>query len=453
MNNDTRAVYLVKNHFSQCDWRRERIVGIYFDKENALEVAKKEWDKYGKWQSRLAVPYMLYIMHIDDFEKKYSEDQAHAWWYDFHDYLGYTGQEWQLTRDVVRAASNDNYRQTNVLACNLDAKGIPPKIIWEKKWKETKLIPCRENDKWGFRDEVTHKFVVPPTYDNCTLFQYKTVCWDEGNPYSYQRKVDCWGIKNADSGKWGVVNENGQLIIPAEYDEIGNVMFDGLASSHFFKVSKNGKYGLLTNHGEVELPLEYDDLQDQLYEKSGILYVSVQRNGKQERHIINENEYRYSEARQELLDSWFEWTEETIEAVVRLNRTLIDMEKDAREEYNARKAELTKDNNSLTNYDLYKSIELSILIEDEKGELTEPTEGIYAALNEMLSTAAFITDSEKDWTITLDKDIASYFNAIHYGIYVLRSQLLFAWEDILKIRSVWAEVEVDYQKKINIAEK
>ncbi|MDR1169425.1 MAG: WG repeat-containing protein [Prevotellaceae bacterium] len=479
MSGDTKTVYLVKNHYSQCGGLTEEIVGIYSDKESAIKVAKKEWNKYGKWQRRLAVPHTLYLNHIDDFEKKHSEDDEHIWWHDFHDYLGYTGQEWQSTEDTIRAACDD-YRQTNVLERNLDEKGIPPKTIWEKKWKETELIPCRENDKWGLRDEATNKFVVPPTYADCIQFQCKTVHWDQSVNGLYQisekpRNVDYWGIKSADNGKWGVVNKGDKLIIPAEYDEICNVMFEGSISLHFFKVSKNGKYGLLNNHGEVILPVEYDDLHDHIERKSGIIYASAQRNGKQEHYIINEyrtciiNRYRtsYPEDRQKLLDSWFEWTEEAIQAVARLNRALIEAEKNVREEYNARKAELKSqlitNNRLLTDYEIDKALKLSILVEDENGELTEPTEGIYAALNEILSTAStgFIIDSEKDWGITLGKDVAihlwkeisdefSPYCFIHYGIHVLRNQLLFAWEDILKIRSVQAEVRVDYQKGINI---
>jgi hypothetical protein len=37
---------------------------------------------------------------------------------------------------------------------------------------------------------------------------------------------------------------------------------------------------------------------------------------------------------------------------------------------------------------------------------------------------------------------------IHYGIHELYGHTPLAWEDILKIRSVWTEIKVEYQREI-----
>ncbi|MDR1169424.1 MAG: WG repeat-containing protein [Prevotellaceae bacterium] len=468
---EVKTVYLVIND-SYRSGSTEEFVGIYSDKERAIKVAKKEWNEYGKWQRRLAVPMALYLNHYDDLKMKCLREDKN---FEFDDYLGYTGQEWQSTIDVIQdygcinnargrdgisywAECRHDYSRTQVLQYNLDKKDADPETVWEKKWKDTNLIPCRENGKWGFRDEATNKFVVSPTYDDCIQFQSKWAYWEEwGKDYGYQiskkpRKVDYWGIKSADNGKWGVVNENGQLIIPAEYDEICNEIFKGMQFLYFFKISKNGKYGLLNKHGRTILPIEYDgDLQYHIERERGVTYVSAQRNGKQEHCIISED---YPEDRQKMLDSWFEWTKEAAQAVVRLNRALIEAEENVRKEYNARKAKLksrlAKNDKFLTDYEIGKALKLSIRIGNENSELTDPT--------------GFIIDGEeKDWSFTFGEDAVRHLQnempnelrfiygyKIHYGIHVLRNHLLLAWEDILKIHSVWAEVRVDYQKNIDI---
>jgi hypothetical protein len=469
MSGDTKTVYLVNSYRSG---PTDDIVGIYSDKESAIKVAKKEWNKYGKWQRRLAVPMALYLNHYDDLKMKCLREDKN---FEFDDYLGYTGQEWQSTIDVIQdygcinyaqgrdwirywAECRHGYSRTQVLQYNLDEKDADPETVWKKEWKDTKLIPCRENGKWGFRDKATNKFVVPPTYDDCIQFQCKCVYWEEwSKDYGYYiskkpQKIDYWSIKSADNGKWGVVNENGQLIIPAEYDKIGNEMFAD-PYLQLFKVSKNGKYGLLNEHGKMILPFEYDDFQYYIERESGIRYVSAQRNGKQERHIMSD-EVGYPEDHQKLRDSWFEWTKEAAQTVVRLNRMLIQAEENVRKEYNARKAELksrrAKNDKFLTDYEIGKALKLSIRIGNENSELTDPT--------------GFIIDGEeKDWSFTFGEDAVrhlqnempnelrfTYGYKIHYGIHILRNHLLLAWEDILKIHSVWAEVRVDYQKNIDI---
>jgi hypothetical protein len=459
MNTNEKTVYLVTNYFFILE-PIEEMAGIYSDKESAIKVAKKEWDKYGNWQSRLAVPYMLYLTHIDDFEKKHPEDNENVRSYDFHDYLGYTSQEWQLTEDAVRAF-RIGYSRTDVLQHTLDEKDACSKTVWTKEWKETTLIPCRENGKWGFRDKATTKYVVPPTYDDCIQLQGTKIYWVEfGNNYGYHlskklRKVTFWSIKNAGNGKWGVVNENGQLIIPAEYDEIGNEMLEGSVLFQLFKATKNGKYGLLNDRGEMILPFAYDDFQYHIERKKGILYVSAQRNGKQERHIISEDGDHSAKNIQKLRDSWFEWTKEAAQAVIRLNRALFEAEESARKEYNARKTELklrlAKGDKFLTDYAIGKALKLSMRVGNGSYALTDPT-------------GFMIDDDEKDWFTTLGEDVERQikkkmsaeflisYHKLHYGFHVLHNHQLLAWEDILRIRSVQAEVCFDYQKNNNLIE-
>lgn len=53
-------------------------------------------------------------------------------------------------------------------------------------------------------------------------------------------------------GLWGIMNIDGEECVPLVYEEISNSM-DGC-----FRVKKTGKYGVINSHGEILIPIKYD---------------------------------------------------------------------------------------------------------------------------------------------------------------------------------------------------
>ena len=55
-------------------------------------------------------------------------------------------------------------------------------------------------------------------------------------------------------GKWGAINPQGQVVIPLEFDSVGETHSEGA----YFYVSKGGAFGVVDSTGQVVIPLEYD---------------------------------------------------------------------------------------------------------------------------------------------------------------------------------------------------
>ncbi|NYR10875.1 WG repeat-containing protein [Psychrobacter sp. BI730] len=64
-------------------------------------------------------------------------------------------------------------------------------------------------------------------------------------------------------GRYGLLNKQGQLVVPLEYDYIVQLIDSEKMierEGDIVKVKKNNKYGLINSSGEVVLPLEYEDI-------------------------------------------------------------------------------------------------------------------------------------------------------------------------------------------------
>lgn len=72
------------------------------------------------------------------------------------------------------------------------------------------------------------------------------------------------------NGKWGYINNKGQVVIKAEYEEAAYEFSNGYA-----QVSKNGKWGNIDKEGNIVIPITYQDTND--YSDGLIL---VKKNGK-----------------------------------------------------------------------------------------------------------------------------------------------------------------------------
>lgn len=57
-------------------------------------------------------------------------------------------------------------------------------------------------------------------------------------------------------GKWGLVNEVGQVVIPLIYDDVGHFS-EGLVYA-----KQNGKYGFIDKKGQVVIAFKYDDARN-----------------------------------------------------------------------------------------------------------------------------------------------------------------------------------------------
>jgi hypothetical protein len=167
------------------------------------------------------------------------------------------------------------------------------------------------------------------------------------------------------------------------------------------------------------------------------------------------------ETREEIFDKDFLWTEEAKAGILRLNTALFEADALVNEEYDKRKSELEAREKSedkfLNGYNIDRKIGFMIETLDEEGEWEEPEDGIYDILNRYidadnagLSTIASMHDLGEEplnWNNMIGT-ASEHFkdDFIHYGIHCLWHHTPLAWEDILKIRSLWTEVSVDYQR-------
>lgn len=110
-----------------------------------------------------------------------------------------------------------------------------------------RLVPVKQNGKWGFFKEG--KEIIPPKYDGV---------------YDYD-----WRIYHVSIGQsYGVVNTDGVEIIPPAYSIV-------ISSGNFFIARKGAKSGVLNKNGELVVPLQYDVINAF---REG--YAQVQREGR-----------------------------------------------------------------------------------------------------------------------------------------------------------------------------
>ena len=107
------------------------------------------------------------------------------------------------------------------------------------------------NGKWGFKD-TNGNIVIPATYDN--VIDY------------------CEGLAAVEiNGKWGFIDRKGKMVIPTKYDDIW-IFSEGLAS-----VKINGKWGAIDKNDNLIIPAKYIDRLDF---SDGLAQVRVMVHGK-----------------------------------------------------------------------------------------------------------------------------------------------------------------------------
>ena len=112
----------------------------------------------------------------------------------------------------------------------------------EKAILGVNYILFQSGNKWGIVDNNLN-LILEPKIDEI-IFP-----WFE----EYQAKIN---------DKWGLISDNGNFIIPADYDTAP--YFEG--DFEFYQVEKNKKKGIVRKHneqvGEIVLPVEYDKIEN-----------------------------------------------------------------------------------------------------------------------------------------------------------------------------------------------
>ncbi|MFH2141174.1 MAG: WG repeat-containing protein [Bacteroidota bacterium] len=86
--------------------------------------------------------------------------------------------------------------------------------------------------------------IIDPKYDNLGYYEYETY---EGQSY----------ILTKNAGKYGLINQLGEIIFEAEYQEI-YTLETGINDAYYYAVKKNSKYGIADKNGKIILPVEFD---------------------------------------------------------------------------------------------------------------------------------------------------------------------------------------------------
>lgn len=125
---------------------------------------------------------------------------------------------------------------------------------------KSRIVYAQLNDKYYVFDE-TGRDILPSGYTFDDQFTH------------FSNNSDNYYFIVTKDGKYGVINERGQIILPASYDQISTT-----SDNSRLNVVSNGKYGILDFYGNIIIPAEYDKIRDcgfyysvTLNNKSGII--------------------------------------------------------------------------------------------------------------------------------------------------------------------------------------
>ena len=115
----------------------------------------------------------------------------------------------------------------------------------EIRWLHGGMIGVKRGNKWGIVD-AEGQVVVPCQWD----WIYPT---DQGYSTVFMGTVDSY-LGLPDTGLYGLINTTGDLIIPCEWDGIA------VSEKGLILVRRDSKYGFLNTAGETVIPCEWDHL-------------------------------------------------------------------------------------------------------------------------------------------------------------------------------------------------
>jgi hypothetical protein len=102
---------------------------------------------------------------------------------------------------------------------------------------DRKIVPIERDGKWGFINDVG-QVIIPCKYDEVWAFSHGIV----------RVKLN---------GRWGFINKEGEEVIPCIFDDTGFLSDEGLVV-----VELNGKYGYYNKYGCEVAPCKYDGAND-----------------------------------------------------------------------------------------------------------------------------------------------------------------------------------------------
>jgi hypothetical protein len=109
---------------------------------------------------------------------------------------------------------------------------------------------------WGLMD-IKGNIVIEPKYDRIGRFSDGLACVNIGGSFPSSTSGNgSTSLVIFSGGAWGYINNQGEEVVPLQYDEAG-YFSEGLAL-----VKKNSKYGFINTKGEEVIPLIYDNAYD-----------------------------------------------------------------------------------------------------------------------------------------------------------------------------------------------
>lgn len=133
---------------------------------------------------------------------------------------------------------------------------IKPKYVFKAK----QYCKVKYNEKWGVVD-FNGNYIITPQYDELIFADCDIVLFSRGG----YPDIETHGIKDS---KWGMMNKEFEIIIPAEYSCL-NLLSNGLIRASINDGAKR-KWGLITIKGQKITPFKYSYISD----SSGINMVA-----------------------------------------------------------------------------------------------------------------------------------------------------------------------------------
>lgn len=115
-------------------------------------------------------------------------------------------------------------------------------VVWVKNANFADDYPTVK-EKCGLIDDMG-KFIVPPIYDNIQYIGGTNIAVNIG--YEVHETYE-------ESGKWGVIDLNNNILIPFKYTNI--LCWE---QYDYFSVEYEGKWGIINLCDEIVIPFEYD---------------------------------------------------------------------------------------------------------------------------------------------------------------------------------------------------
>lgn len=139
----------------------------------------------------------------------------------------------------------------------------PPALHNKKnsKLKENSLIKIQLNDKWGLIDLKGNQ-IIPCKFDDIEVLfeETKTEYHKERFDILFDEPTDESRIKVCYNNKWGVIDINGNIIVPCIYDKLD--LLTDYSNENRIKVCQNGKWKALDKNGEMTFARSYYDFDD-----------------------------------------------------------------------------------------------------------------------------------------------------------------------------------------------